>query len=230
MTTSPFVAFVACGVIPRVTLVGFAVVLGVTTVMVGMDLASVKSALMMLLFLQMFASATGFWVHARRGYFDPVLVGHSRARVAIDHWLVSAAPGLCAWLIIGMVEIAWHRSWPVAWSVRCLVALFTVSCAAWAMTIPGPAGTGGVAWIMAMATLLTTRTGFEMVVRMRLLTGGETMGEMMRGGVVAVACPFLLLDDRQPPPMVLLECAVTAALFLAVGVMAVVRRDYALER
>src|SRR5258705_3172966 len=67
----------------------------------GMDVA------VPVMLLQMFAVSSGFSVPARRGHFDALLTGgSSRLQVALTHWLVSIAPGISVWLVLGLCERA----------------------------------------------------------------------------------------------------------------------------
>ena len=67
----------------------------------------------LILFGQLFASSSGFRPVADAGRFDALLVrGASRRRLAVTHWLLSAAPGICAWCAVwGAEPLVVRRQW-----------------------------------------------------------------------------------------------------------------------
>ena len=63
-------------------------------------------ALGSILLIQLFAVSTGFRRYSSRGYFDPALVsGASRLSIGWAHFLASALPGICAWVVVGLAEV-----------------------------------------------------------------------------------------------------------------------------
>ncbi len=227
--THPVTAFWAMGVVPRAVVAAFAAIVALGAWMLWLDPASAApGALMMVVLVQMFAAATGFWGPAGRGHYDPVLTMSPRVGVAVGHWIVSIAPGIAAWLAVAAIEAALARTWPMALGGPALTALVLVSCVSWALTVPCPRATAGVAWVVAIAALLTTRVGFDLLTIARGATASSPPWVMGQTVVVAIVCPFVWFAERPLPPVVALANVVTAAVALAAGVWAVVRRDYAL--
>jgi len=108
------------------------------------------SATVPLLFVQLFAAASGFGSPARRGYFDLLFTrGERRALIAAAHWCSSVAPGLAAWLAIATVEVA-MRSPPLAATTGTAAAMLLVSTLSWAITVGLPRFSGAIGWLLAL--------------------------------------------------------------------------------
>jgi hypothetical protein len=108
------------------------------------------AAMVPLLFVQLFAAASGFGSPARRGYFDLLLTrGERRALIAAAHWSSSVAPGVTLWCVMVGVEQA-TRSPPVAATTGTLAAVLLVSTLPWALTVSLPRFSGAIGWMLAI--------------------------------------------------------------------------------
>src|SRR5258708_6788493 len=118
------------------------------------------SGLGMVLFTQMFLASTGFLVRARRGHFDPLLVGKGdRTAAVMWHWIVSIAPGIAGWACLA--GIGYFLGSPAALSALVggrAVALFIVSALAWTAGFTLARGAAGGVWLAALLALLVRRT------------------------------------------------------------------------
>src|SRR6187455_1293531 len=102
MTPSPLRFFALAGSLhPPYTLLILAAIVGVGLWTIRVSPTDLDSGLGLLLFVQMFLASSGFLVRARRGHFDPLLLGDGgRTRVLVWHWCVSIAPGLAGWICL----------------------------------------------------------------------------------------------------------------------------------
>lgn len=192
---SPFRLFLALRLHAPYSLVVLAAVAVVSVWTVALSPSELDSGLGMVLFLQMFLASTGFLPAARRGHFDPVLVGDSaRRHVAISHWIVSIGPGAAAW--VGIAAAAFALGSPLALSALTghrVAAIFIVSAVAWSAGFAFTRGAAGVAWIGALVLLL--------VRHVTLIPPNTTLSfvTLLRQAATLVLCPFLLVG---PSPMV----------------------------
>ena len=107
--------------------------------------------------VQLFVSATGFHRHATRGYYDPILLDGARARLALAHFVVSAAPGVGAWCVTGCAEAVAARSLSVpAFRAPGWAALLLVSAIPWASSLRTSRFAIGVLWLLVTASLLVS--------------------------------------------------------------------------
>src|SRR5688572_9384978 len=136
--------------------VGFAATLLLVTVVVVVDVGRVAATLAPILLLQTFAVSSGFAGPARRGHYDLALTtGQGRLEIACDHWAMSACPGVAAWLMVAAIEMVVRQDVPVvSLSSGTLAAMFLVSTAPWAVTVPLPRLTGGIAWVLLFVTAI----------------------------------------------------------------------------
>jgi hypothetical protein len=112
--------------------------------------AAPGAATVPVLFVQLFAAASGFATPARRGHFDLLLTrGDPRVLIAAVHWCASVAPGLAAWLVIAFVELA-MRTRPVAATTGTAAAMLLVSTLPWAITVPLPRFSGAIGWLLTL--------------------------------------------------------------------------------
>ena len=95
---SAFRFFEAVSPPPATLTVVFAMLAVAGAVLEGVDRGSSDWVLASIAVIQLFAVSTGFTRHATRGYYDPVLIGTRRARIALAHFVISGAPGALAWL------------------------------------------------------------------------------------------------------------------------------------
>ncbi len=230
MTSRPLVAFISSGIVPGFMLVAMAALLTVSGWMMWLDpQAGGGTAYVMVLLWQMFAVSTGFRVHARQGHYDPILVAYPRVRVAAEHWGASVLPGLVAWLLLCGWQSVLSGAVPDGLSLSACTAWAIVSGVGWAITVPAPRASGGVAWMLAMAALLTTETGFRLITDARAPLPGMPLSAVIQATVAVVVCPFLLVDDRPLPAVVLLGGAAIAFLAWGVAVRHIIAADYPLE-
>ena len=186
----------------------------------------------LILFGQLFASSSGFRPVADAGRFDALLVrGASRRRLAVTHWLLSAAPGICAWCAVWGAELWWcGDSGPVGATLRGLLALLLVSTVAWVVTLPTARLLGGVAWAITLGLLAASPRGVGWLsdaVTTPAIDGVRGFGMAV---LALVVCRFLLLfpgaERVASHPAVLLGVLVVASGALAVGVCWIERRDF----
>ena len=105
-----------------------------------------------LLFVQLFAAASGFGSPARRGHFDLLFTrGERRVLIAAAHWSSSVGAGVAAWLVIAAVELV-MRSPPLAATTGTASAMLLVSTLPWAITVALPRFSGAIGWLLALVT------------------------------------------------------------------------------
>ena len=182
------------------------------------------SGLGMLLFVQMFLASSGFLVRARRGHFDPLLLGAGdRTGALVWHWLVSIAPGVAGWTCLAAA--GYFMGSPAAVSAFVggrAVALFIVSSLAWAAGFALPRGAAGVMWMAALLGLLVRHADLPGPAA-ALATSSSIV---LRHAATLMICPFLLIGDR----LVVAPSAVWAAgLLSAVLLLFVWRRSGGLD-
>jgi hypothetical protein len=130
----------------------------VAAVAIAVDPHRAPGALTPVLLLHGLAASSGFAAPARRGHYDLLFThGSSRVALAVAHWIASVAPGLSSWLVLALVEVTASMG-----SERALlasgtgVAMTLVSTLPWAATVALPRFWGGIAWLVALATLSST--------------------------------------------------------------------------
>jgi hypothetical protein len=185
----------------------------------------VQDALAPVLVLQLFGAASGFLSPARRGYYDLLFTrGCGRWSIVVGHWWMSIAPGVCAWLLVGVAEAVARRAYPgVALANGSLLALTLVSALAWAFTVGMPRFSGAIAWLVVLAAL--TRVWSPAVL------AAAVDGRSWEGAVAVLVYPYLVVGRVLSwsdvgvvlPPLV-------GALLLLFGTWCwAVRADYPLE-
>ncbi len=217
---------------PMYIRLGFAAVVAIGAWSLWLNPNDSEGPLASVLLLQMFASSTGFAAAANRGHYDAVLVGPlSRVRIALAHWLVSAAPGACAWLVLAAVEFLLSgRRMPDALAPHGIVALLLVSAVAWTFTLPLPRLSGGAAWVLLLLMVAVTREDAIPAARAIVSAPAEQMPGIVESVRAFTVCPFLLLT-RGPAArrlVVLIVEACFALGALAGGIAYVARREYPL--
>ena len=142
--------FIVVPVVPRAMLGAFGAATLVGGVVLGVDASQGGRAVAPVLLLQLFASASGFVIPARRGHYDLLLTrGDSRVMIAVMHWIMSITPGIVSWLVLAVIElIAGERSLIAPGT---LLSLCIVSTLPWSMTVTLPRLTGAIAWLLAFA-------------------------------------------------------------------------------
>jgi hypothetical protein len=152
--------FIVVPVVPRGLLAAFALaaLVGGATLVFGLDEGTRTMAPVLL--LQLFAAASGFVVPARRGHYDLLLTGgSSRLAIAAVHWIMSVLPGVLSWLALAALERALGGNRLFAGNT--LLAVFVVSTLPWAVTVPLPRLTGGIAWLLAFALVAAALPGAD---------------------------------------------------------------------
>jgi hypothetical protein len=159
--------------------------------------------------LQMFAASSGFAIAARRGYTDLLLTaGAGRIGIALTHLMLSIAPGLLVWVSLGAVEMVAGRTvTPRAFTSGSVASMLLVSAFAWSISVPLPALSGGLVWLLTIAVWFVTCDDGAFV------------------------CPFVLLGrelaDAHAPG--LLAAAMVTSASVAGAVIWVARMDVPLE-
>ena len=177
--------------------------------------------------VQLFASSTGFTRHATRGYYDPVLLGERRARVALAHFAASASPGIFAWVACGVAQAAAARSLSVpAFSSAGWAALALVSSIPWAATVRSAPFLGGALWLLLSISLVVSGKVLGPLSRIHAYPAWAGENPATAFGL-GLAFPFAI-PSLQWPPEILLAFAAASAIALAAGVARVVRADFAL--
>jgi hypothetical protein len=178
-----------------------------------------------ILLVQLFAAATGFSRHATRGYYDPILLGSSRSRLAIAHFAVSAAPGLAAWVVTGGAEAVAARSLAVpALRAPGWVTLLLVSALPWAAGVRAPRFAPAILWLLVTASLLVSGVLLSPLTAIHADPGWAARHSFRSIGV-ALAFP-MVVPTLHWPARVLLALAGIAAFALLLGVAQIVVGDY----
>lgn len=186
--------FAAVRLHPPYALAILAIVAGIGIWTTSVSPAELDSGLGMVLFVQMFLASSGFLVRARRGHFDPLLVGDgNRIRPVVWHWIVSIAPGLAAWFCLA--GAGYVLGSPAAASALIggrAAALFIVSALAWTAGFTLPRGAAGVIWTAALLGLLLR--GTDLLAPTSALQGSTAIA--LRHAVTLLVCPFLLIGNH----------------------------------
>jgi len=192
-----------------------------------LDPCSGDRMLVAIVFVQMFASSTGFAIPARRGYYDLLLTGGAtRLQVAAMHLLLSIAPGIAAWCVLAGAELALGCREPRALTSGSIAALVIVSSVAWAVTVPLPRLSGGLLWLLAIVMWLALTNTW----REELLAGGPRTPSIA-GVLFYTLCPFVLAGRSvsSADAWILLPGAVVSTVAVATALRWMTRMDIALE-
>jgi hypothetical protein len=194
--TSPSAArfFAALRLHPPYALAILAVVVGIGIWTTSVSPAELDSGLGMVLFVQMFLASSGFLVRARRGHFDPLLVGGGdRMATVASHWIVSVAPGVAAWLCLaGAGYLLGSPDASSAVVGARAAALFIVSAVAWTAGFSLPRGAAGVVWAAVLLGLLLR--GTDLLAPMSALPGSSAIA--LGHALTLLVCPFLLIGNH----------------------------------
>jgi hypothetical protein len=173
-----------------------AVIVGIGVWTISVSPGELDSGLGMILFVQMFLASSGFLVRARRGHFDPVILGATdRTGAVMWHWLVSVAPGAAGWICLAVTGY-WLGS-PMAVSAlvgRRAIALFIVSALAWAAGFALARGAAGVMWTAALVGLLLRAPDLLS----STTTPSLSVEAVLRHSATLLICPFLLIGNHPP--------------------------------
>lgn len=130
---------------------------------------SSSGSVISLLLLQMMAVSTGFFSHARRGFYDPVLERSSRRSAAMAHFAAAAWPGAAIFVAIGLVEVVSARSFGVlVFDPSAGVALLMVSTIPWAVSARLGPLSGGVLWLLASVSFAISGMGLPLLAAVRV--------------------------------------------------------------
>jgi hypothetical protein len=142
--------FRVVSVVPGVFLAAFVMAIASAAATLTTEPSAAVEALTPVLLLQMFAAASGFQVPARRGHYDLLLTsGTSRWQIAAAHCAISIAPGIAAWLCVGILELAASHGTRLVFAARGTCAAFLlVSVVAWAVATPFARGTAAIGWLL----------------------------------------------------------------------------------
>ena len=215
---SPARFFAAMRLHPPYALAILAMVVGIGIWTTTVSPAELDSGLGMVLFVQMFLASSGFLVRARRGHFDPLLVGGGdRIATVAWHWIVSIAPGVAAWVCLA--GTGYILGSPDVWSALVggrAAALFIVSAVAWTAGFALPRSAAGVVWAAVLLGLLVR--GADLLAPVSAVPGSSAIA--FGHALTLLVCPFLLIGNHVPvtPGAI---CA--AALFSSVFLLAVWR-------
>lgn len=139
---------------PLLMLGAFVVVTIVASGLILMDPSRAAGALTPILLLQLFASASGFEVPARRGHFDLLLThGVPRLLIVVGHWVASVLPGLISWLAVATVcRLVAPAEAVSLFSAGTITAVAAVSTIPWAATARLPRFSGAIGWLLILVT------------------------------------------------------------------------------
>jgi hypothetical protein len=197
--------------------------------MIALDPTMGEDAIAPVALLQMFAASSGFAVPARRGHFDLLLTGGApRLRIAAAHLAASVLPGVALWIALGLAEMAAARTVsPRAFAGGTVFAMFTISVLAWAITVPLPRLSGGIAWLLLIALALVGWLEWRALVT---AAGTGTLNPAALAGIYLV-CPLLLVGQRLGPAqaVALVPGLLVAALAAGIAVCWIARMDVPLE-
>ncbi len=193
------------------------------------DPSRATGALTPILLLQLFASASGFDVPARRGHYD-LLLTHNVPRwlVASGHWVASVIPGVLSWLVVATVcDLATDAATVSLFSAGTITALVQVSTIPWAVTTRLPRFSGAIGWLLILATasLLVPLPAVE------ITSPDGGWGRWFEAALAVLVYPPLLVGralSGQDGLVLLLALTVSAAT-VSVAVWSIGRRDIPLE-
>ncbi len=187
--------FLVSPLVPRALILAFAAAALGGGVVIAMDVRCATRTLAPVLLLQVFAASSGFIVPARRGHYDLLLTsGARRTTVALMHCLMSALPGLMAWVILAAIERA--AGGGTLTGPGTVGVLFFLSTVPWALNVP---------LARLSAAIVCLLTGLAMVV----ISPDDGPGA---GTLVRWASSVLAMEPRRAfALMVAGGCAVVAA-------------------
>ena len=221
--------FLVIGLHPLYALVALGAVVLVGTVTLMLQPQELDEGLGMVVVGQMFLASTGFAGRARRGQFDPLLVGApDRMRVAAAHWLASTLPGAVAWLLL--TTTAWLLGSSHVLSAiggARAVALVIVSALSWAAGFWLPRGAAGMLWMTLLMVLVLQRAEL-----LAVPAGSGFALTLAVHAATLIVCPFLLLGKHPPLAQGAVAIAMVAPLMVLLSVCRRSRRldVYLLDR
>ncbi len=211
--------------IPGWCWVGMAATLPFAIWMEMTNAGSSSGSVIGLLLLQMMAVSTGFFSHARRGFYDPVLERSSRRSAAMAHFAAAASRGAAIFVAIGLVEVVSARSFAVlALGPAAGVALLMVSTIPWAISARLGPLSGGVLWLLASVSFAISGFGLPLLAAIRV-AGQVPVTKTILG---ALAFP-IALPGLPCPASTLGALAATSLAALAATVEWIARADFPLR-
>lgn len=205
-------ALLAVPVVPTGTIRALFATTLAASIALGVGVAPPVGAAAPVLLMHIFASASGFAVTARRGHLDLILTrGATRRRVAILHWCLSIAPGVCCWMLLSMIETATLSS-SMLRAPGALAALTLASTVPWALNTRLPRQSGAVAWVVAAS-----------------LVDGLRVGETMLLGVLTPWRLDASIWSRAGDSSAWALVTITGAAVVVTAVLAIARSDVPLE-
>ena len=191
-----------------------------------LDPLSLEQMVPIMLFLQLFAAATGYRDRLRRGHFDPVLVGRvNRWPVALAHWTASVGLGLLVWTLIGLLALALggsHR--PTAFTAAGWGVLLYVSTVAWMATLVLPRFSGAVLWLLLLLGLSATQ--YLVGLRVAFNPSATAAVDVLRAVGSSLILPvFLLLDPAAVSVQVLVVMFLVTLAIATAGAAIICRLD-----
>jgi hypothetical protein len=143
--------FVVVPVVPTAMLWTFTLTVVAGCAAIAVNVSYADRTLAPVLLLQLFATASGFRVPARRGHYDLLFTsGESRLTIAVTHWLMSAFPGVFAWCALAISE---HAAGGTALTASgTIAAMVLVSTVPWSLTMPLARLTGAIVLLLIFVT------------------------------------------------------------------------------
>jgi hypothetical protein len=180
-----------------------------------LDSRKASGAIVPVLLLQLFAASSGFAVPARRGHYDLLLTsGYRREWIALMHWWTSIAPGIATWLMLAAVEAVASRGLRTTLLTSGTCAAMTlVSTLPWALTTRLPRFSGGIGWLLLLATSTTV---VSVAPAIPATTDSFDPATLMRSAWSFLIYPPTFVGHPLSPEQV---AAVAPALTLAVAAM-----------
>ena len=154
--------FMVVALVPRTLIATIGAACAAGCIAIAVNVHHAMSAAAPLLLLQIFATSSGFIIPARRGHYDLLLTcGARRPTIALVHWLVSSAPGVCAWGVLAAAELTAGQD--TLTTSGTIAAVFLVSTVPWALNVPLPRLSGAIAWMLCfvIATVVSGQTVSE---------------------------------------------------------------------
>lgn len=143
--------------------------------------------------LQALATSTGFAAPARRGHYDFLLTaGHTRLRIGLVHWGMSAAPGVASWLAIAVIELALTAGAEVSLAPGTIAGIVLVSTLPWATTVSLPRLTGGLVWILLLVVTVTMFPTVNPIGPAVRTPGGDGFPRRL---LAVLLCPWILAGE-----------------------------------
>ena len=187
------------------------------------DPGGLEQAVGIALFLQLFAASTGYRDRLRRGHFDPLLVGLSDVwAIGRAHWLISAAPGLVVWIILGAIEVAAHPGQSATPFTLAGISMFLyVSTVVWTVSLPFQRYSAAVLWLVLLFALASTQQ--LQALRIAFSPMPETWTGVLRSTTGCLVFPILLMLDPAALSLRIVVLIVLATLVVWIAGVSMIR-------